>query len=46
MKQQLPAVLALYLSFRNEMNVYDALVFKGERLLIHKMMRPKMRERI
>ena len=45
-KQQLPSVLAPYLSFRDEMSVYDGLVFKGERLLIPKLMRPKMKEGI
>ena len=30
-KQQLPAVLAPYFNFRDEMSVYDGLVFKGER---------------
>ena len=29
-KQQLPAVLTPYFSFRDEMSVYDGLVFKGE----------------
>lgn len=29
-KEKLPAVLALYFSFRDEMSIYDALVFKGE----------------
>ena len=44
-KQELPAVLAPYLSFRDEMSVYDGLVFKGGWLLIPKQMRPKMKER-
>ena len=43
-KQQLPAVLTPYFSFRDEMSVYDGLVFKGERLLIPKQMRSKMKE--
>jgi len=30
MKENLPAILALYFSFRDEMSVYDCLVFKGE----------------
>ena len=29
-KEELPAVLAPYFSFRDEMSVYDGLVFKGE----------------
>ena len=29
-KQELPAVLAPYFSFRDEMSVYDSLIFKGE----------------
>ena len=29
-KQELPAVLAPYFSFRDEMSVYDGLIFKGE----------------
>ena len=45
-KQELPAVLAPYFSFRDEMSVYDGLIFKGERLLIPKQMRPKMKERL
>ena len=45
-KQELPAVLAPYLSFRDEMSVYDGLVFKGGWLLIPKQMRPKMKERL
>jgi len=45
-KQQLPAVLAPYFSFRDEMSIYDCLVFKGKRLLIPKLMRMKMKERI
>lgn len=28
-KQELPAVLAPYFSFRDEMSIYDGLVFKG-----------------
>ena len=44
-KQELPAVLAPYFSFRDELSVYDGLVFKGEQLLIHKQMRPKTKER-
>ena len=43
-KQHLPAVLAPYFSFRDEMSVYDGLVFKGEQLLIPKLMRSKMKE--
>ena len=39
-KQELPAVLAPYLSFRDELSVYDGLVFKGERL----QMRPKTKK--
>lgn len=45
-KQELPAVLALYFSFRDEMSVYDGLVFKAERLLIPKRMRPKMKDHL
>jgi len=30
MKEELPAVLAPYFSFRDGMSVYDCLVFKGE----------------
>ena len=43
-KQSLPAMLTPYVSFRDEMSVYDGLVFKGERLLISKLMRRKMKE--
>ena len=45
-KEELPAVLAPYFSFRDEMSVYDGLVFKGERLLIPKQMRSSMKERL
>ena len=44
MKQQLPAVPVPYFSFRDETSVYDGLVFKGECLLIPKLMRPKMKK--
>ena len=43
-KEGLPAVLAPYFSFRDEMSIYDILVFKGERLLIPKQMRSTMKE--
>ena len=43
-KQSLPAMLTPCVSFRDEMSVYDGLVFKGERLLISKLMRRKMKE--
>ena len=33
-KQELPAVLAPYSSFRDKLSVYDGFVFKGEQLLI------------
>lgn len=39
-------MLTPYFSFRAEMSVYDSLVFKGECLLIPKLMRRKMKERI
>ena len=29
-KQELPVVLAPYFSFRDDLSVYDGLVFKGE----------------
>ena len=45
-KQELPAVLAPYFNFRDEMSIYEGLIFKGERLLILKQMRPKMKERL
>ena len=45
-KQELPAVLAPYFSFRDELSIYDGLVFKGERLLLPRQMRPKMKERL
>ena len=45
-KNQLPAVLAPYFTYRDELSVYDGLVFKGERLLIPKQMRQKMKERL
>ena len=45
-KQELPAVLAPYFSFRDEMSVYDGLVLKGERLLIPKRMWPKIKDRL
>ena len=45
-KQELPAVLAPYFSFRDEMSVYEGLIFKGERLLILKQMQPKMKQRL
>ena len=45
-KQQLPPILAPYYNFRDELSVYDGLVFKGEQLLIPKMMRAKMKERL
>ena len=45
-KNQLPAVLAPYFTYRDELGVYDGLVFKGERLLIPKQMRQKMKKRL
>jgi len=45
-KQELPAVLAPYFSFRDELSVYNGLVFKGEKLLIPEQMRPRMKERV
>ena len=39
-------MLTPYFSFRAEMSVYDGLVFKGECLLISKLMQRKMKERI
>ena len=45
-KNQLPAVLAPYFTYRDELSVYDGLVFKGKRLLIPKQMRQKMKERL
>ena len=44
-EQELLAVIAPYFSFRDELSIYDGLVFKGERL-IPKLMRPKMKERL
>ena len=45
-KSQLPAVLATYFSYRDELSVYDGLVPKGERPLIPKQMQQKMKERL
>ena len=45
-KQELPAVLATYFTFRGELGIYDGLVFKGERLLVAKQMRPKLKEKL
>jgi len=45
-KQQPPAVLAPYFKFRDETSIYNGLVFKGEQLLIPKLMHMKMKERI
>ena len=39
-------MLTRYFSFRDEISVYEGLVFKGECLLIPKLMRRKMKERI
>ena len=41
-KQSLPSILAPYFSYRDELSVYDGLVFKGERLIIPKEMRKEM----
>ena len=43
-KEGLPAALAPYFCFRDEMSIYDGLVFKGERLLIPNQMRSTMKE--
>lgn len=43
-KEELPAVLTPYFIFRDQMSVYDSLVFKGERLLIPKQMWSTMKE--
>lgn len=45
-KQELPAVLAPYFSFRDELSVHDSFVFKEEQLLILEQMGPKMEERL
>ncbi|XP_028415786.1 uncharacterized protein K02A2.6-like [Dendronephthya gigantea] len=41
-KQSLPTILTPYFSFRDELSVYDGLVFKGERLIIPKESRKQM----
>ena len=43
-KTGLPAVLAPYYSFRDELTVQDGLIFRGERLVIPKDVRSKMRK--
>ena len=43
-EQELPAVLAPYFSYSDELSIYDGLVFKGERLLSPKQMWPEMKE--
>ena len=42
-KTGLPAVLAPYYSFRDELTVQDGLFCRGERLVIPQNMRPKMK---
>ena len=45
-KHLLPVVLAPYFSYRDELSVYDGLVFKGESLIIPQQMRQKIKERL
>ena len=45
-KQYLPAVLTPYFSYRDELSVYNGLIFKGERLVILKTMRQQMKEEV
>ena len=45
-KSHLLVVLTPYFRFHDEMSVYDGLIFKGERLVIPKCMRPEMKAEI
>ena len=45
-KTGLPAVLAPYYSFRDELTVQDGLIFRGERLVIPKDVRSKMKKEL
>ena len=45
-KRDLPPALEPYFSYRDELSVFDGLVFKGERLIVPKQMRQKMKERL
>ena len=45
-KEGLPPVLAPYYSFRDELAVHDGLVYRGERLVIPKDLRPEMRKEV
>ena len=45
-KQDLPAELTPYYSFRNEMSVQDGLIFKGQRVIAPFFMRPEMKTAI
>ena len=42
-KKDLPSTLHPYFSYRDELSVYDGLVFKGERLVIPKGTRQQMK---
>ncbi|XP_048582090.1 uncharacterized protein K02A2.6-like [Nematostella vectensis] len=45
-RKELPACLIPYFSCRDELAIYDGLVFKGERLIVPKAMRASMKERL
>ncbi|XP_048577670.1 uncharacterized protein K02A2.6-like [Nematostella vectensis] len=45
-RKELPACLMPYFSCRDELAIYDGLVFKGERLIVLKAMRASMKERL
>ena len=45
-KQDLPAELIPYYSFRDEMSVQDGLIFKGQRVIVPFSMRPEMKTAI
>ena len=45
-KEQLTPTIAVYFGYRDELSVYNGLVFKGERLIIPKPMRKEMKQEL
>lgn len=45
-KQDVPSQTTPYFAFRDELSVHDGLIFKGERIVVPKSMRSKMKERL
>ena len=43
-RNQLPLMVKPYFNFRDELSVQDGLIFRGERLIVPKAMRPKVKE--